>query len=409
MASTRWGSGSGSSPLARGLRRQAPNPRGAGGIIPARAGFTTGGSAPTIWPKDHPRSRGVYGAEFEESLACGGSSPLARGLLLEPDIRSGDRGIIPARAGFTDREAVIVSAPPGSSPLARGLLTLNIVIRPDIGIIPARAGFTVVPRRAAESAQDHPRSRGVYSRSIAFFITMSGSSPLARGLRTREPVYTALAGIIPARAGFTDRGIRFRADESDHPRSRGVYAMRLMSASQNSGSSPLARGLHGRHHWRLGSPWIIPARTGFTSCDLGHVCYFWDHPRSRGVYLTVVAAVGAPAGSSPLARGLLAPCPALGLCRRIIPARAGFTHFGRPTARGAGDHPRSRGVYPITMLRGRRAPGSSPLARGLPRAGGSGRSRARIIPARAGFTYRCGGDHAVEGDHPRSRGVYLGP
>ena len=50
-----------------------------------------------------------------------------------------------------------------------------------------------------------------------------------------------------------------------------------------------------------------------------------DHPRSRGVYRPSSSSSEMIPGSSPLARGLLAP-PRRCLChRRIIPARAGFT------------------------------------------------------------------------------------
>ena len=50
-----------------------------------------------------------------------------------------------------------------------------------------------------------------------------GSSPLARGLRTRTPESDAIMGIIPARAGFTVYFHNLRFDGKDHPRSRGVY------------------------------------------------------------------------------------------------------------------------------------------------------------------------------------------
>ena len=50
-----------------------------------------------------------------------------------------------------------------------------------------------------------------------------GSSPLARGLLGGRSPSPATPGIIPARAGFTER-VRDRvADRADHPRSRGVY------------------------------------------------------------------------------------------------------------------------------------------------------------------------------------------
>ena len=133
-----------------------------------------------------------------------------------------------------------------------------------------------------------------------------------------------------------------------------------------AGSSPLARGLrHGMG--QLGdAERIIPARAGFT-CMLSPLSpETWDHPRSRGVYASVVVEI------TPL--------------RRIIPARAGFTQQqyrahacspgSSPLARGllpAGtdfgatvkDHPRSRGVYGRRRSVSGRRCGSSPLARGL--------------------------------------------
>ena len=112
----------GSSPLARGLRERTARLRRIGGIIPARAGFTTFDAASEKIKRDHPRSRGVYKIKSLTDENSGGSSPLARGLLPEerpldswsPDhprsrgvyasgVGSWGRmwGIIPARAGFT--------------------------------------------------------------------------------------------------------------------------------------------------------------------------------------------------------------------------------------------------------------------------------------------------------------------
>ena len=91
----------GSSPLARGLRTSTAPLWGSRGIIPARAGFTghRGGRRAVRW--DHPRSRGVYGPLGRTGRLTRGSSPLARGLrdALAPYKQEG--GIIPARAGFT--------------------------------------------------------------------------------------------------------------------------------------------------------------------------------------------------------------------------------------------------------------------------------------------------------------------
>ena len=50
----------GSSPLARGLPAAVSRDGPVRGIIPARAGFTSGGDAGEYFRTDHPRSRGVY-------------------------------------------------------------------------------------------------------------------------------------------------------------------------------------------------------------------------------------------------------------------------------------------------------------------------------------------------------------
>ena len=107
---------------------------------------------------------------------------------------------------------------------------------------------------------------------------------------------------------------------------------------------------------------------------------------ARGVYCAGPLARPAGYGSSPLARGLQPPPGAIELQGRIIPARAGFTASGAPTASHGEDHPRSRGVYPEMVQELTERGGSSPLARGLQRAAELAEEAGGIIPARAGFT-----------------------
>ena len=219
----------GSSPLARGLPAQYALRALERRIIPARAGFTMGKRWRGPGFEDHPRSRGVYGGVWVGASRRAGSSPLARGLLRVGPVHGGQQGIIPARAGFT----------------------------------PASHG----PRRAP---RDHPRSRGVYSYRIVDWATDEGSSPLARGLR-RGPHRSGRAhGIIPARAGFTDVGLSSLFSISDHPRSRGVYSRTPPRWRPHSGSSPLARGLPRHALGRTTGMRIIPARAGFTCETEGH-------------------------------------------------------------------------------------------------------------------------------------------
>mgnify|MGYP000883271592 CR=1 FL=1 len=258
------GSGTGSSPLARGLPVASARRTVARGIIPARAGFTAVPPGGVGAGQDHPRSRGVY----------------------DP----GDRPD-PVR--------------PGSSPLARGLRLADPVLPHVERIIPARAGFTVDRGAAHAWSPDHPRSRGVYRNTYSPTVGTPGSSPLARGLPADILGCRVQTRIIPARAGFTHQPERGHHVREDHPRSRGVYAPRAASSARTRGSSPLARGLPvpAVRAWIAGR--IIPARAGFTQGHQGGGEDPQDHPRSRGVYRPARAADRADP--------------------RIIPARAGFT------------------------------------------------------------------------------------
>ena len=254
----------------------------------------------------------------------------------------------------------------GSSPLARGLPFIERRYHEQVGIIPARAGFTSIICDIPNQSWDHPRSRGVYTAHRTRTADETGSSPLARGLPRRRGLQSLKIGIIPARAGFTPLNVGL----NEYP----------------IGSSPLARGLPAEGVARRPDPGIIPARAGFTDMSMLRKVSRQDHPRSRGVYLGCAGSARAGDGSSPLARGLPDQQRPAITGGGIIPARAGFTRFLRDPLPLLGDHPRSRGVYPTPLASHHTSPGSSPLARGLRRVLLSCRALFRIIPARAGFT-----------------------
>ena len=356
--------------------------------------------------RDHPRSRGVYMARLGREEKREGSSPLARGLPHRLGVEFIERGIIPARAGFTAATRPTHRAQPGSSPLARGLLRRQPHLLRDFGIIPARAGFTLPRLLLRRWSRDHPRSRGVYGTPLAPLIGTAGSSPLARGLRLLRMGGMRILGIIPARAGFTPLSTRPARRSTDHPRSRGVYECYYRSQGTASGSSPLARGLLPTTPKSLPLSGIIPARAGFTRS----LPPTWSSMR----------------GSSPLARGLpLLPCLVVRV-HRIIPARAGFTSRTGWTTQRIGDHPRSRGVYRGHGGEARADRGSSPLARGLLRspplqvaASGSSPLARGLLVTPALSRRALGSSPLARGlpssapcpkrlclDHPRSRGVY---
>ena len=89
----------GSSPLARGLPDGDGDGAVPGRIIPARAGFTTRKAGAETTRPDHPRSRGVYAQSALSYLSANGSSPLARGLPREASRRRGGRGDHPRSRG----------------------------------------------------------------------------------------------------------------------------------------------------------------------------------------------------------------------------------------------------------------------------------------------------------------------
>ena len=176
----------------------------------------------------------------------------------------------------------------------------------------------------------------------------------------------------------------------------------------DTGSSPLARGARTRGRHVVAVPRIIPARAGSTRARSSSPCLRWDHPRSRGEHLRWPDGDRSPSGSSPLARGALEPVQDRVHRMRIIPARAGSTLARSPTPSVTPDHPRSRGEHASRRFGNRVASGSSPLARGAPLEAVECGGEFRIIPARAGST-RCSRSHrSCHPDHPRSRGEHAG-
>ncbi|EGQ73021.1 hypothetical protein HMPREF9062_2123 [Actinomyces sp. oral taxon 448 str. F0400] len=261
----------GSSPLARGLPRSGSCRASWSRIIPARAGFTTGRTQSAPHPEDHPRSRGVYDHPQTRLLRRDGSSPLARGLLTANQISHVRVKDHPRSRGVYLVILVLSIISSGSSPLARGLQPRRGAPTRGRGIIPARAGFTLLIVLDAPCQRDHPRSRGVYTRAACREALSGGSSPLARGLLSEQRATQRVRGIIPARAGFTPVCCAPSGRGGDHPRSRGVYRCFGWRSTRRSGSSPLARGLPCTVRPIRVVAGIIPARAGFTGWCRGPV------------------------------------------------------------------------------------------------------------------------------------------
>ena len=172
------------------------------GIIPALAGNTAYRDTRPPRCRDHPRSRGEYRLLRQLSLMVYGSSPLSRGIRNQGHDSQRWRRIIPALAGNT-----------------------------------------VLHDPMMYRLRDHPRSRGEYTDEDKALMKPEGSSPLSRGIQSVAEAIDEMLGIIPALAGNTQAERRSAGSCGDHPRSRGEYGCRFLSASSSWGSSPLSRGI----------------------------------------------------------------------------------------------------------------------------------------------------------------------
>ncbi len=193
-----------------------------------------------------------------------------------------------------------------------------------------------------------------------------------------------------------------------HPRSRGADATTCPRRPRLPGSSPLARGGHGQDPEVDKPIRLIPARAGRTAFSTCSVAPGPAHPRSRGADSAETGRVPAVRGSSPLARG--GPRAAFHQrgSRRLIPARAGRTGVLAYSGAGGLAHPRSRGADEFKTGDLAYGVGSSPLARGGLACSPTREPGVWLIPARAGRTPMREAVNACGAAHPRSRGADLG-
>ncbi len=199
--SVRASSLSGSSPLARGTRTPYTEAEEDARFIPAGAGNTSSAAELSTRVTVHPRWRGEHPIAAAIWARASGSSPLARGTLEAGVGHGSDSRFIPAGAGNTGRHAGWPSRSPvhprwrgehavarwmlammdGSSPLARGTLVEGDAAGGVDRFIPAGAGNTQTLRPPSWPYPVHPRWRGEHISSCPCSRSSPGSSPLARG------------------------------------------------------------------------------------------------------------------------------------------------------------------------------------------------------------------------------------
>ena len=187
----------------RGARVEGGRGESNVGLIPARAGSTSGRDSSSGEERAHPRPCGEHAEGVASRFAVAGSSPPVRGAR-----RSRNRG------------------------------------RRTAGLIPARAGSTGAVPSPTCGHWAHPRPCGEHA---AFHQTLPlglGSSPPVRGALLGLLIAVGVVGLIPARAGSTSKTHTPRFGTWAHPRPCGEHAGAKSPSRLPPGSSPPVRGAH---------------------------------------------------------------------------------------------------------------------------------------------------------------------
>ena len=149
---------------------------------------------------------------------------------------------------------------------------------------------------------------------------------------------------------------------------------------------------------------LIPAHAGKTRALTLSSPLPQAHPRSRGENPSRRSSARWAAGSSPLTRGKRGPCGWPTRAARLIPAHAGKTNKCGARLSHTQAHPRSRGENALMSLGLWARSGSSPLTRGKQSGWIIVCHIFRLIPAHAGKTRTWGSRLRPGQAHPRSRG-----
>ncbi len=256
---------------------------------------------------------------------------------------------IPTRVGYTYHDFAFPVPISGSSPLAWGIRSGASVLSTEISV--------------------HPHSRGVYiarmimkPSSIRFIPTRVGYTA---GMTQREVAekrfiptrvgytlcnfdfFCCMVRFIPTRVGYTAQLQFLDFPDTVHPHSRGVYKQIFHCLVAVGGSSPLA--------WGILTSFADHRRRKYGSSPLAWGILLQRHPAKHSTV-----------GSSPLAWGILSLHLPMHLLIRFIPTRVGYTSKFQHSERFRPVHPHSRGVYAARKLDFWEAFGSSPLAWGIP-------------------------------------------
>ena len=256
----------GSSPRGRGKRTVQVGALVYARLIPARAGKTSSRKPSRTTQPAHPRAGGENQPSYSGVTRNTGSSPRGRGKQAPGSPQEQRSRLIPARAGKT---------------------SLRIV-----GLLATRA---------------HPRAGGENIKKITARMRELGSSPRGRGKRRECFELLVVGRLIPARAGKTRRAHPTDARRTAHPRAGGENEAGDEKGATFEGSSPRGRGKHRSRGGQRPPSGLIPARAGKTQRQPSRGCSRRAHPRAGGENAESRVQIFKQGGSSPRGRGKPTP------------------------------------------------------------------------------------------------------
>ena len=193
----------------------------------------------------------------------------------------------PRPCGEHPRLAIDPNRGAGSSPPVRGAQGAHAGTGGGAGLIPARAGSTQKSDRWRKLYRAHPRPCGEHDKAYNLWRSETGSSPPVRGALHRTIRVTPPLGLIPARAGSTRKPVAAFQLGGAHPRPCGEHTPGRPLELVHSGSSPPVRGAPEAQRRTRCRAWLIPARAGST-LHLNFRRESWRaHPRPCGEHLSV--------------------------------------------------------------------------------------------------------------------------
>ena len=232
----------GSSPRVRGTSAAASDDLRHERFIPACAGNTQDQVGRRDPAAVHPRVCGEHRFHrFLKSFHCG-SSPRVRGTHIYPrPEKRGDR-FIPACAGNTGDEHVVLREVPVHPRVCGEHSRCRRFRRHSPGSSPRVRGTLRTPRPPSAPSTVHPRVCGEHTRVGGTNHDGSGSSPRVRGTPQCHRRETPQDRFIPACAGNTARRAALAVTGTVHPRVCGEHSLRAHRMWRIIGSSPRVRG-----------------------------------------------------------------------------------------------------------------------------------------------------------------------